>query len=74
MPIKSYLAVPQKGRKETLQQELDSYAECEVTSAENKDVLIVVTETQTEEEDKELFGKLNSLKDLQLLTLVSAYS
>ena len=74
MPIKSYLVVPHKGQKEQLIEELKAYPECEVTSADNKEVLILLTETPNEEEDKSLFKKLNDLKNLQLLTLVSAFS
>lgn len=74
MTVKSYLIIPKKGGKENLKAEINTYVECEVTSADNKEVLIVVTETRNEEEDKTLFKKLNNLKDMQLLTLVSAFS
>ena len=74
MPIKSYLAIPLKGQKENLQREIDSFPECEVIPSENKEVLVVLTETADEKEDKKLFEKLHALNNLQLLTLVSAFS
>ena len=74
MPIKSYLAIPGDGQKETLLEEINRMASCEAMPSDNKDVLVVLTETATDEEDKALFKKLNSLENLQLLTLVSAFS
>lgn len=74
MAVKSYVIIPNKGGKDRLRVELSSIPECEVTSAENKDVLIVVTETRNEKEDQVIFEKLTHLQDVQLLTLVSAFS
>lgn len=74
MPIKSYIAIPNSGQKEILRKELSKIKGCEITSAENKDVLVVVTETSSEAEDKKLFKRLNEMKPLQLLTLVAAFS
>ena len=74
MPVKSYLVIPAEGRKEPLKKEIEALQGCEVTPAENRSLLVVLTETESEEEDKALFEKLNTLADLQLLTLVSAFS
>ena len=74
MPIKSYLAIAHKGKKEVLQQTLNALPTCECTPAENKDVLVLITETETDAEDKILFKNINKLEDLLLLTLVSAFS
>ena len=74
MPIKSYLAIPKEGQKETLQQEISQFDSCEVTSSENKNVLVILTDTVSDKEDKKLFSQLNDLENLQLLTLVSAFS
>ena len=74
MPIKSYLAIPIEGRKDNLQRDIKKLLKCEVIPSENKNVLVVLTETANEEEEKKLFKKLNSLENLQLLTLVSAFS
>mgnify|MGYP000315165675 CR=1 FL=1 len=74
MPIKSYLAIAVQGQKEALQKDINQLKNCEATASENKDVLVVLTETANDKEDKKLFQKLNTLKNLQLLTLVSAFS
>lgn len=74
MPIKSYLAMPQKGQKTQLLQTINSIAECEVIPSENKNVLVVITETLDDKQDKKLFQQLNSLPELQMLTLVAAFS
>ena len=74
MPIKSYLAIPKEGQKEQLQKDISQLGDCEVTPSENKNVLVILTETANDKEDKDLFKKLNGLENLQLLTLVSAFS
>ncbi len=74
MPIKSYLAIPKEGQKEILQKEISQLDNCEVTSSENKNVLVILTDAGSDKEDKELFKQLNGLENLQLLTLVSAFS
>ena len=58
MPIKSYLAIPSEGQKDDLQQDISKLLECEVIPSENKDVLVVLTETVNDEEEKKLFKKL----------------
>ena len=73
MPIKSYLALASENKQEALRTEVLALG-CEVMPAENKDVLIVISETKNEEEDKALLEKLNSLKNLRHLTLVSAFA
>lgn len=73
MPIKSYLALASENRLEALRTEVLALG-CQVIPAENKDVLVVISETKNEEEDKALLEKLNSLKNLRHLTLVSAFA
>ena len=68
MPIKSYLAHPLEGKKEELQQA------CEIIPAENKDVLVVITETATDAEDKKLKETIETIKSLKLLALVSGFN
>lgn len=74
MPTKSYLAIPKEGKKEILLQDLAQLASCEVISSENKNVLVLLTETLNDQEDKMLFNSINNMENLQLLTLVSAFS
>ncbi|MFS4454993.1 hypothetical protein [Maribacter sp. 2304DJ31-5] len=73
MPIKSYLAHPHDGKKEYLIQALSAMDECEVLPAENKDVLILVTETNSRQEEDILKEKLESIPSLKLLAMVSGF-
>ena len=57
MPIKSYLAHPHEGKKEELIKAISTIAECEVIPAENKDVLVVVTETDSKIQEENLKEK-----------------
>lgn len=74
MPIKSYLAHPHHGQKDSLIKELSALKNCEVIPAENKDVLIVVTETNDETEDSDLKEKIETISSLKLLALVSGFN
>ena len=74
MPIISYLAHPHDGRKEELIKALSSMQECEVIPAENKDVLVLVTETKTKADEDKLKQKLEAIDSLKLLAMVSGYN
>jgi nitrate reductase NapAB chaperone NapD len=73
MPIKSYLAHPCEGKKDALIANLSSIAQCELLPAENEDVVIVITDAPTEEEDQQLKSRLDNLEALKLLVLVSGF-
>jgi nitrate reductase NapAB chaperone NapD len=72
--IKSYLAQPHEARKDELQQAIVGLGNCEVVPAQNKDVLVVITETKNKAEEEELMGKLEAISSLKLLTLVSGFN
>ena len=74
MPIKSYLAHPHDGQKNDLIRDLRAIHQCEIIPSENKDVLVVVTETIDESEDKSLSEKIEALDSLKLLALVSGFN
>lgn len=67
MPVFSYLAYPVPGAKEELQRALASLAHCEVTPADNNDILILVTDTPDDNSETKLMEKLKGLKSLQSL-------
>ena len=73
MPIKSYLAHPHEGKKNELILELIALEKCEVIPAENKDLLIVVTDTETKLEEETLKEKMEAIKNLKLLAMVSGF-
>lgn len=73
MPIKSYLAHPHDGKKADLINALSNMANCEVIPAENKDLLIVVTDTDDLTEDEQLKEAIEAIDSLKLLALVSGF-
>ena len=67
MPVFSYLAYPKQGAKEQLIKDLAALDYCEVTPADNEEILILVTDTPDEDQEKALqtkFKHLNSLESL----------
>jgi len=74
MPIKSYLVHPAKGKKAALAAELAHMKHCEVLPAENEDVLILITETDSKQEEEALRQNLEKLRDIKLLALVSGFN
>ncbi len=74
MPIFSYLAYPVEGAKAQLLEDLAALDFCEVTPAENKEVLILVTDTPDEETEKQLQDKLKALKSLEALGMTFGHT
>lgn len=66
MPIKSYLAHPLEGKKQELINAISAINQCEVIPAENKDVVIVVTETNSKEEEEQLKEELEAVSSIKL--------
>ncbi|WNH10785.1 hypothetical protein [Thalassobellus suaedae] len=73
MSIKSYLAHPHDGKKTELIEALSSLSNCEVIPAENKDLLIVVTDTNDKLEDENLKEQIEAIDSLKLLAMVSGF-
>ena len=67
MPVFSYLAYPRQGAKQQLIKDLAALDYCETTPADNEEILILVTDTPDEEQEKALQKKLKSLKSLESL-------
>ncbi len=74
MPIKSYLAHPHQGKKSEVYQTLSSIEQCEVIPAENKELLIVVTDTNSSKEEDILQEKLQAIESIKLLAMVSGFN
>ncbi len=74
MPIKSYLAHPHSGKKNELIEALSSIEQCEVVAAQNKDVIILVTETEDTNQETILKEKLDTIGSLKLLAMVSGFN
>jgi len=67
MPVFSYLAYPKQGAKQDLLNDLTALDHCEVTPADNQNILILLTDTPDEEAEKALQKKLKQLKTLESL-------
>lgn len=74
MPVFSYLAYPSEGGKNALLKDLKSLEHCEVIGADNRDVLILITDTPDETKERALQEKLNALKSLQSLSMTFGHS
>ncbi|WP_378182686.1 hypothetical protein [Aquimarina sp. SS2-1] len=74
MPIKSYLAHPHTGKKNELIETLSKMDQCEVMPAQNKDILILITETENKSEEAILKEKLEKIESLKLLAMVSGFN
>ena len=74
MPIFSYLAYPVQGAKQQLQSDLAALDFCEVTPAQNEEVLILVTDTPDAETEKKLQEKLKTLKSLESLGMTFGHT
>ncbi len=74
MPIMSYLAWPAANKKDKLIATLRAMPGCEVQPAEDRDLLVVVTDTQDEKEERQLQAQLKEIQELACLALVAGYS
>lgn len=73
MPVKSYLAQAFDGQKDALVEALGKLPGCESYAAENEDIVVLVTDTPDEEEEKLLQDALNEIPALKDLSLVSGF-
>ncbi len=74
MPIKSYLAHSQEGRKNDLIQSLSAIKECEITPSENHELIVIVTDTKSDNDDILLKEKIEAIESLKLLAMVSGFN
>ena len=69
MPVCSYLVLPEAGAKERVYAHLTAMADCEVVSAANRDVLLLVTDTESLEAEETLRRSLEAERDIGALLL-----
>ncbi len=74
MPIFSFLAYPEKGMKDQLIADLSTIAYCEIKPSENKDVLILLTDTPDEETHKSLMDTIKTIGSLQSLSMTFGHT
>lgn len=70
MPICSYLVFPKTDAQNAVMETLAQIPRCDVFPAENRDdVMVLVTETQSLEEEEVLQDTLKEIEDIQCLVL-----
>ncbi len=74
MPVFGYLAIPEQGALERLVEQLSALPHCEVIPADNKEVLILVTDAPNDAEEKKLQNTLKQLDALQSLSMTFGYN
>lgn len=74
MPVFSYIAYPEKGAKDALFKDLSAIHYCDVMSAENGEILLLVTDTPDEKQEKSLQKKFKNLKSLQSLGMTFGHT
>ncbi len=74
MPVFSFLAYPEKNKKEQLVDDLSQMAYCEVTPSENEDVIILLADTPDEQTNKDLISAVKALDSLQSLSMTFGHT
>ena len=69
MPICSYIVYPAEGKVEDLKRRLSSLQGCQVLPAENRDILILITDTKDITEEIHLQNSLKRIKEIRSLAL-----
>ena len=69
MPVFSYLVIPEQGAIDDLLSDLQSMDHCEATPSDNKEIIVLVTDTPDEPAERELQKKLKEIKTLQSLSM-----
>ena len=67
MPICSYLVIPEPAAKERVRRQLEVVDGCEVVEAQNRDVLILVTDTPGLEEEERLRRAVERMDGIEAL-------
>jgi len=71
VPIKSYIAWPRTGNGAALSSKLAALPGCEVHGAENRDILLLITDTSDDSAEDALQTELGRIEALECLTLVA---
>ncbi len=74
MPVFSYLAYPEANKKQQLIDALTSLEYCEVSPADNKDVIILITDAPDVDTDKALQKKIQELDSLQSISMTFGHT
>lgn len=73
MSVKSYLVFPYKGRLQELSEDLSKLPWCQTIPSENREVIVLVTDTKDEKDEEDCINHVNSIESLEHMTLVSGF-
>ena len=74
MPVCSYLVYPRPGRHEAVTEQLTNLDGCRVIPAEDRSVMILVTETPDDQADRDLRQTIETQPDIDCLALCFAHA
>ncbi len=74
MPIFSFIAYPENSMKDQLIKDLSLIQYCEVKPSDNRDVVILLTDTPDEEISKNLITQIKELSSLQSLSMTFGHT
>ena len=74
MTIGSYLVYPEPGAMPAVAAELTRIAGCEVHPAENRELLVLVTEAENEQDHKRMEERLESVAGIACLAMVGGWT
>jgi len=74
MPILAYIAIPRPGEKNSLLHQLNGMPHCEAFPADNADILILVTDTQDKNTEKQLQKQFKQMESLESLSMTFGYN
>lgn len=72
MPICGYLVYPVAGKSDELVRTLGAIPECDVQKSENRDVMLLVTDTADETHEERLQNRLKSINSILCLAMTFA--
>lgn len=67
MPVCSYLVSPVSGRKHEFEKRLNEMAECELEQAENRDLYVLITDTEDMKHQKQMEKELQNVESIKWL-------
>jgi nitrate reductase NapAB chaperone NapD len=70
MPVCSYLVHPGKNKASQLELTVKNIPNCHLTADENRDLFILVTESDNDIEEKILQERIRNIQEIDCLTLV----
>lgn len=74
MPVKSYILYPKLNERESLIQSLQEFPACEISEADNSELLVLVTDTEDDASDDKLLATIQSLESLDHISLVASFN